>query len=599
MPEHTADNSIPSILESVDNIHAGIFVIDSAFRILKANRLSLAQFDIAFDTVQPDSTCYGLLFNRSERCDDCPLAGENYQEHAERSFILNKEGIGINISETISSGEKVIILTFQDNINEVFLLKELDSIKNELVAKNILLNRYRNGTDENRGVNQIIDNLPDALVTIDDSMNIRMINSKAKLELPDINARKCYELLGKTNPCKSCPVENGLSGMQEIKTSHVIGGKFFTEIINGFKKEEGGLLLFRDNTRQVNLIEQIRAKNETINRKNNILSSLVSLESRMQTDKNIKSVLEYFIDLFLPLYRSDSIVLIANDIRAGSVLATLGRGVSKEKLHVLTQAYFARDIHTVDPFCIPDDVLPWPDACQINLVGRTDKLVGMLFLKGKGAEDGAEIIDLFKDPLTTYMHNQILLRLLKERADTDSLTGLYNRRYLQKALDEEKAKYGKYGIHYSVVVIDINGLKYVNDRFGHEAGDHMIFSVARNLKSFTRETDVVARTGGDEFIVLLTSTDDKGALKYSEKLKHMFDEIYFDINKTEKLSVTVSAGVASTSTSLPDDLVRLADSLMYENKREFYRNMGRSEISDRMIEPKGDRQNTIADSIME
>ncbi len=599
MSEHTADTSILSILEPVDNIHTGIFIIDSALRVLKANRFSLIQFDIASDTVHPDSTCYGLLFNRSERCDDCPISSENDQEYAERSFILNKEGSGIYIRETIYRGEKVIFLTFQDNINEVFLQKEMESIKNELIAKNILLNRFRNGTEENRGVNQIIDNLPDALVTVDDSMNIRIINSKAKLELPDITAHKCYELLGNTIPCKSCPVENGLSGKQDMKTSHVIGGKFFTEIINGFKKEEGGLLLFRDNTRQVNLIEQIRAQNETINRKNNILSSLVNLESRMQTDKNIKSVLEYFIDLFLPLYRSDSIVLIANDIRAGSVLATLGRGVTKEKLHTLTQAYFARDIHTVDPFCIPDDALPWPDAYQINLVGRTDKLVGMLFLKGKGAEDGAEIIDLFKDPLTTYMHNQILLRLLKERADTDSLTGLYNRRYLQKALDEEKAKYEKYGIHYSVVVIDINGLKYVNDRFGHEAGDHMIFSVAKNLKGSTRETDVVARTGGDEFIVLLTNTDDKGALEYSEKLKHMFDEIYFDINNAEKLLVTVSAGFASTSTTLPDDLVRLADRLMYENKREFYRNLGRSEIIDRMIDLKDDRQHTIADRTME
>ncbi|NLD35244.1 MAG: GGDEF domain-containing protein [Desulfatiglans sp.] len=599
MSEHTADTSILSVLDSVDSIHAGIFVIDSAFRVLKANRLSLAQFGIAFDVVHSDSTCYGLLFNRPEICDDCPLAVESDQESAERAFILNKEGSGIYIRETISRGEKVIFLTFQDNINEVFLQKEMDSIKNELIAKNILLNRYRNGTEENRGVNQIIDNLPDALVTIDDSMNIRMINSKAKLDMPDVTARKCYELLGKTNPCKLCPVENGLSGMQEVKTSHVIGGKFFTEIINGFKKEEGGLLLFRDNTRQVNLIEQIRTQNETINRKNNILSSLVNLESRMQTDKNIKSVLEYFIDLFLPLYQSDSIALIASDIRAGSVMATLGRGVSHEKLHALTQAYFARDIHTVDPFCIPDNVLPWPDACQINLVGRTDKLVGMLFVKGNAAEDGAEIIDLFKDPLTTYMHNQILLRLLKERADTDSLTGLYNRRYLQKAMDEEKIKYEKYGIHYSVVVIDINGLKYVNDRFGHEAGDHMIFSVARNLKGFSRETDVVARTGGDEFIVLLTNTDDKGALKYSEKLRHMFDEIYFDINNTEKLSVTVSAGAASTSTSLPDDLIKLADRLMYESKREFYKKMGRSEITDRMVELEDDRQGIIADRTME
>jgi diguanylate cyclase (GGDEF)-like protein len=599
MSEHTADTAILGILESVDNVHTGIFVMDSAFHVLKANKHSLAMLDITADAVQPGSTCYNLLFNTSERCNDCPLAAENNQEPS-RSFILNKEGNGIYIRETVSRGEKVIFLTFQDNISEVFLQKEMDSIRNELVAKNILLNRYRSGTEENKSLNEVIDNFPDAFVTIDDSMNIRIINSKAKLEFPVINPRKCYELFGNTSPCKSCPIENGLTGAQDIKTSHMVEGKFFTEIINGFKKNDEGVLLFRDNTRQVDLIEQIRTQSDTINRKNKILSSLVNLEGRMQTDKNIKSVLDYFIDLFLPLYKSDSIVLIANDIRAGSVLLTLGRGISNEKLNTLTQAYFSRDIHTVNPFSIPDDAQPWPDACQINLMGRTDKLVGMIFVKGKGAEDGAEIIDLFKDTLSTYLHNQILLKLLKEKADTDALTGLFNRRYLQKILEEEKIKFEKYKINYSVVVIDINGLKYVNDRFGHEAGDHMIYSVAQNLRSHSRETDIVARTGGDEFIVLLTNTGNKGALKYIEKLKYIFNEIYFDINKTEKLTVSVSAGAASTDTSLPDELIKLADSMMYENKREFYRNKSRSEEINRVIALKDDSHNTnIADRIME
>ncbi|NLA75444.1 MAG: GGDEF domain-containing protein, partial [Deltaproteobacteria bacterium] len=450
--ELTADIAMTAILESVDNLNTGIFILDDSLRILKANSYSLAMIDSTTDAVQPESTCYSLIFNRSERCDDCPLTGDI--NHAERSFIINKDGSGIFIRETISRREKVIFLTFQDNINEVFLQKELDSIRNELAAKNILLNRYRSGTEEHKGLNQIIDSLPDLLVTIDDSLNVRMLNSKAKLELPNTGAKKCYELLGYSSPCRSCPIDETLSGVNGKKTSHIIDGKLFTEIINGFKKGDGGLLLFRDNTRQVNLIEQIRSQNDTINRKNKILSSLVSLESRMQTDKNIKSVLEYFIDLFLPLYQSDSIILIVNDIRAGSVLATVGRGVSKERIHTLTQAYFARDVHTVNPFSIPDESLPWRDTCQVNLMGRTDKLVGMLFVKGRGAEDGPEIIDLFKDPLSTYIHNQILLRLLKERADTDSLTGLYNRRYLQKAVEEEKSKYENYGIHYSIAVID-------------------------------------------------------------------------------------------------------------------------------------------------
>ena len=140
-----------------------------------------------------------------------------------------------------------------------------------------------------------------------------------------------------------------MSDVQDVKTSHYINGKFFTEVITGFKSDEGCLLLFRDNTRQIDLIEQIRSQNETINRKNDILSSLVKLEAKMQGDKKIENVLEYFFDLFLPLYQAKSIILIVNDIRVGSVWFTIYRGVSEKKVNILTHAYFSRDIHTINP----------------------------------------------------------------------------------------------------------------------------------------------------------------------------------------------------------------------------------------------------------
>ena len=573
MLESSADSINLKIWDYLDKVNTGIFIINKEFRILKANKYSLYLMGDSVESIHPEDTCYSVLFSRSARCDDCPLGVEDGQETLDRSFILNREGIGTYLRETIAVDDEVIFLTFQDNINEVFLKKEMDSIRNELVAKNILLNRYRTGNEENRALNQIIENFPDALVTIDNSMNVRVINSKAKLELPVITASKCYELLGCSTPCESCPVEEGIEGIQDYKTSHIIDGKFFTEIINSIKDEEGSLLLFRDNTRQVDLIEKIRSQNDTINRKNEILSSLVKLEAKMQGDKNIKSVLEYFIDLFLPLYQSKSIVLIISDIRAGSVWFSLGRGVSDGKINMLTQAYFSRDIYTFDPHRIPEEVLPWPDTCQVNLLGSTDKLVGMIFVKGSGATDGAEIIDLFKDPISAYMHNQILIKLLKERADTDALTGLYNRRYLQKVLEQEKNKLEKYSIHYSIAVIDINGLKDINDRYGHEAGDQMISSVAENLKNSTRESDIVARTGGDEFIVLLTNTCKYGAEEYLERLNNgIFNDLYINLNDKQKTQVTVSVGIASSDAYLPDELIKQADKLMYENKREFYKN---------------------------
>ncbi|MGD9161818.1 MAG: GGDEF domain-containing protein [Desulfobacteraceae bacterium] len=586
MIENSAGSTTLESWDCLDNVYSGIFVINREFKILKANKYSMSALGDVIEDIHPEDTCYKVLFGKSARCDDCPLQLENDQDSFERSFVLNKNGSGIYLKETITPDNKAIFLTFQDNINEVFLQKEIDSIKNEIVAKNILLNRHRKGTDENKELEQLIDNLPEALVTVDNSMNVRIINSKAKLEFPVINARKCYELFGSSKPCESCPVKNSVSGAQDLKTSHVIEGKFFTEIINGFKDGEGGLLLFRDNTRQIDLIEKIRSQNETINRKNDILSTLVKLEARMQENKNIESVLESFIDLFLPLYKSESIVLIVNDIRAGSVWFSLSRGVNDSKVDILTQAYFSRDIHTINPNSIPEEALPWPDTCQINLIGRTDKLVGMVFLEGKGAEDGAEIIDLFKDPLSGYIHNMILIRLLKERADTDSLTSLFNRRYLQRVMEQEKNNFEKYGINYSIAVVDINGLKNINDSYGHEAGDEIILAVARNLKNSTRATDVVARTGGDEFVALLTNTDEQGAQKYLNKLNNgIFKNLFIELDNKQKLHVTISAGIAASDTCLPDELLKKADDLMYKNKREFYNSKAGLPVREKVITP--------------
>ena len=573
MTEKSIDSAKLENWDYLNNVNSGIFVINREFRILKANRHSVSVLGNIAKNIQPEDTCYKVLFGRTSKCDDCPLGAETNQDHFEKSFILDLGGAGIYLKATIVPDNEVIFLTFRDNINEFFLHEEIESIKSELVAKNILLGRYRSGAAGNNELIQLINNLPDALVTVDNSMNIRMVNSKAKLEFPAINVRKCYELLGNSKPCKSCPIENKMSESQDLKTSHVIDGKFFTEIINGFKDDESGLLLFRDNTRQIDLIDRIKNQNETINRKNEILSCLVKLEAKMQEEKEIKSTLEYFIDLFLPLYQSESIVLIVSDIRAGSVWLSMGRGVNEEKVDMLTQAYFSRDIHTINPNAIPEEALPWPDTLQINLLGRTDKLVGMIFIQGKGAVDGAEIMDLFKDPLAAYLHNQILIRLLEEKADTDPLTGLYNRRFLKKVMEEEKFKFEKYDIKHSAVVIDVNGLKYVNDRYGHDAGDNMINIVAQNLKNTIRETDFVARTGGDEFLILLTNTDEYGAGVFLDRLNNtVFNELYMNLNDKQQHMVTISTGVASTDTCPPDELIKRADKLMYENKKEFYKN---------------------------
>ena len=108
---------------------------------------------------------------------------------------------------------------------------------------------------------------------------------------------------------------------------------------------------------------------------------------------------------------------------------------------------------------------------------------------------------------------------LRFLADHDSLTGLLNRRRFRAELDQYVSFTARYGGRGAVMVIDIDGLKEVNDRLGHQAGDNLIRRVAEILRERVRATDLVARLSGDEFAVLMPQTDTAGALQLGEDLR--------------------------------------------------------------------------------
>src|SRR5215218_5329507 len=108
---------------------------------------------------------------------------------------------------------------------------------------------------------------------------------------------------------------------------------------------------------------------------------------------------------------------------------------------------------------------------------------------------------------------------LRFLAEHDSLTGLLNRRRFRAELDQYVSFAARYGGRGAVMVIDIDGLKEVNDRLGHQAGDRMIRRVAEILRERVRATDIVARLSGDEFAVLMPQSDTAGALQLGEDLR--------------------------------------------------------------------------------
>jgi diguanylate cyclase (GGDEF)-like protein len=158
---------------------------------------------------------------------------------------------------------------------------------------------------------------------------------------------------------------------------------------------------------------------------------------------------------------------------------------------------------------------------------------------------------------------------LRFLADHDSLTGLLNRRRFRAELDQYVSFSARYGGRGAVMVIDIDGLKEVNDRRGHQEGDRLIRGVADVLRERVRATDLVARLSGDEFAVLMPQTDTAGALQLGEDLRAQVAEGFAQSVEAAPASISVGITMFGGQSGAGSEAVLLAaDQAMYQAKKE-------------------------------
>ncbi len=158
---------------------------------------------------------------------------------------------------------------------------------------------------------------------------------------------------------------------------------------------------------------------------------------------------------------------------------------------------------------------------------------------------------------------------LREQAVTDSLTGLYNRRYLETRLREEAGRGKRHGSAFTLMMVDLDNFKTYNDREGHPAGDALLTAVAKVIRAAARDTDLVSRYGGDEFAVVSPETRVEEALLLAERIRGAVATHAFDLPGLPAAGgITLSVGVAGfpVDTDDPDALVRAADSALYNAK---------------------------------
>jgi diguanylate cyclase (GGDEF)-like protein len=194
------------------------------------------------------------------------------------------------------------------------------------------------------------------------------------------------------------------------------------------------------------------------------------------------------------------------------------------------------------------------------LMGTFSRILGRI------EEQGNEINDFAQRLEAAYKDLELSNARLKEYSFKDEVTGLYNRRFYSIRLEEEVSRYRRFNHPVSVVLVDLDGFKSVNDELGHGAGDDTLRDMADILLKYSRGINVICRYGGDEFAVLLVETSKGGARLYADRIRQVLATHPFSHGRR----LTASFGIASLPEDVApgaDDLMRAADEALYAAKR--------------------------------
>jgi diguanylate cyclase (GGDEF)-like protein len=211
-------------------------------------------------------------------------------------------------------------------------------------------------------------------------------------------------------------------------------------------------------------------------------------------------------------------------------------------------------------------------AVPLKAHGRTLGVLNLYDKEGSGDFDADDFTTIrsFANQATVAIDNVLLHQESQRLSITDGLTGLWNYRYFQMMFDKEIERASRFGRPLSLLMLDLDKFKDVNDTHGHQRGDSVLIELATRIKGGIREVDILARYGGEEFVLILPETDLLGAEQAAGKLCELVRQRSFGNTDETTLRLTVSIGVAvyPEHGSTPSMLVKAADAALYVAKSE-------------------------------
>ena len=232
----------------------------------------------------------------------------------------------------------------------------------------------------------------------------------------------------------------------------------------------------------------------------------------------------------------------------------------------------------------------WPDRPTFRVVlplhDATGQPRALLALWGheRLEPEGVQLLEAVATLLALQLHNATDLVRFRRQATRDPLTGLANRGHFEEELGEERLKWDRYRRPVALMVLDLDHFKAINDTHGHPAGDAVLRQVAAILEERTRETDLVARYGGEEMVVLMPETMRTAAVEAAERVRTAIEDARVEGDDGTVIPVTASIGVSACPECVdaPGELMASADAALYRSKDE-----GRNRVTPAAVRPSG------------
>ncbi len=336
------------------------------------------------------------------------------------------------------------------------------------------------------------------------------------------------------------------------------------------------------------LYERRRQEKEDLDKTLQNLSLLYGIGKAMNYISDLKKLLQYILNQAIDIASAEKGSLMLYDLETQllniRVLAGLedtkyqdkvnnneiecrsfrpGEGIAG-RVYLDSQPMIVNNIREDDLFIESETSFVRSIACIPMVV--YDEVIGVINVTNKkeGKEFTNQDIKMLK-AIADQAAVAVNKAQLWDMAVTDSLTGLYVRRYFMVKLQEEIHRAERYKKVISVIMVDLDRFKNINDTYGHDAGDRALESISQFLKKNIRDVDAIARYGGEEFVMLVPDADKEAAFGLAERLREELAGIKLD----NLPPITVSLGIATfpTDGTEVEELIRKADAAMYEAKR--------------------------------